>query len=68
MKNETPGPGNYAQIEKVIEGPKYGFGTGPRTLQKRDDSPGPGHYKVPTKIANLPKHALQNQKEEFLFV
>lgn len=31
-KNQTPGPGEYKALEKVIEGPKYGFGTGPRVL------------------------------------
>jgi hypothetical protein len=31
-KNETPGPGEYKVVEKVIEGPKFGFGTGPRVI------------------------------------
>lgn len=67
-KFKTPGPGEYKAKEKVIEGPKYGFGTGPRQQDKKDDSPGPGHYKIPTKIANLPTHALPNQMEEYKFV
>ena len=35
-KLETPGPGQYKLPEKVIEGPKFGFGTGPRTIEKAD--------------------------------
>ena len=67
-KLEVPGPGEYKPIEKAIEGPRYGFGTGPRVIPKRDESPGPGAYKLPSQIANLPSHALANQNEEFKFV
>lgn len=55
-----PGPGEYKIIERAIEGPKFGFGTGLRKVPRRDESPGPGAYKVPTKIANLPQYALPN--------
>eukprot|EP00347_Sterkiella_histriomuscorum_P006966 403350761 len=67
-KLEVPGPGEYKVIEKAIEGPQYGFGTGPRVIQKRDESPGPGSYKLPSKIANLPSYALPGQKDENKFV
>lgn len=54
--------------EKSLEGPKFGFGTGLRVIEKRDNSPGPGSYKLPSQISNLPSHALPNQNEDFKFV
>jgi hypothetical protein len=27
LKNDLPGPGEYKVPEKVVEGPKFGFGT-----------------------------------------
>jgi len=53
-----------------VHGPKYGFGTQARSLEKKDGSPGPGHYKVPVKVADVPKYSLPSNKygEEFKYV
>lgn len=67
-KLEVPGPGEYKINNTAVEGPKYGFGSGPRVIPKHDESPGPGSYKLQSTIANLPSHALANQKEEFKYV
>ena len=39
---ESPGPGAYKAESKIVEGPKYGFGTSQRDRQKLSEVPGPG--------------------------
>ncbi len=51
-KELKPGPAEYLPGEKSLVGPKYGFGKGSRSIDKRDNGPGPGHYRVPVKIAS----------------
>ena len=68
IKNDLPGPGEYKVPEKVVEGPKFGFGTSARKFETKEDSPGPGYYKIPVKVAVVEKHIIPNQNEDFKYV
>jgi hypothetical protein len=65
-----PGPGTYKVSSKVVEGPKYGFGSSQRGRNSSPGmhTPGPGSYKIPSKICDLPNYALPTQKEEFRYI
>lgn len=65
--SENPGPGNYGNIGG-LGGPTFGFGTGSRHDQKKDNTPGPGHYKVPCHVQNLPTYAMPDRNENFRYV
>lgn len=48
-----PGPGAYGKVDKkLVDGPKFVFGSEKRTRSKSpgDENPGPGQYKIPSKI------------------
>lgn len=41
-----PGPGSYGK-SSTLSGPKWGFGSSPRSGDKKDPVPGPGAYNLP---------------------
>lgn len=56
----SPGPGSYDTRAKNA-GPKWGFGTGPRTERdNKSNEPGPGAYNLPPKFADVPRYAYNS--------
>jgi len=53
----NPGPGQY-DTRGRLGGPKYGFGTGIRDQEVKNNVPGPGQYKLPHTVGDVAKYAF----------
>ncbi|EGR31757.1 hypothetical protein IMG5_102570 [Ichthyophthirius multifiliis] len=65
QSKDSPGPGYY-NFKGLPYGPKWGFGSGQRDLQRGNDEPGPGSYNIPNTVGDVPKFMMNSNPRSYM--